>query len=122
MLECALELVQEAHVVLEVEAQVLHAIFEHCDALNSHTKGEARILLGIDVAGLQHVGVYHTATHNLEPPRTLADGATLATACLFIAKTLPEASVFQLFKLLRSLLSLFLGFKGLLYGFVSFGA
>ena len=44
-LQRRVKLVQEAHVVLEVEAQVLHAILQHGNTLNTHTEGEARILL-----------------------------------------------------------------------------
>ena len=40
-LQCAVKLVQESYVVLEVEAQVLHTVLQHSDTLNTHTKGEA---------------------------------------------------------------------------------
>ena len=80
LLQYAVELVQEAHIVLEVEAQVLHTKFEHCDTLNSHTKRKARILLRVYTARFEDIGIDHSATHNLQPSGTLADGTSLATA------------------------------------------
>ena len=71
---------QEAHVVLEVEAQILNAKLQHSDTLNTHTKGEATILSAIYAVGLQHVGVNHTATHNLQPAGALTYVTALATA------------------------------------------
>ena len=41
---------QESNIILEVEAQILHAILQHCDTLNTHTKREARILLRVYAA------------------------------------------------------------------------
>ena len=80
LLQYAVELVEEAHVVLEVEAEVTHTILQHCDTLNSHTKGKARIDLRVDTVGLQDIRIYHTAAHNLQPAGTLTYRATLATA------------------------------------------
>ena len=80
LLQCRVELVQEAHVVLEVEAQVLHAVLQHGDTLNTHTEGEARVLLRVDTTCLQYVRVNHTATHNLQPACTLTYVTALAAA------------------------------------------
>ena len=40
-LQNAVELVEEANIVLEVEAQILHTKLQHCDTLNTHTEGKA---------------------------------------------------------------------------------
>lgn len=41
LLKSALKLVEETHVVLEVETQIANAILKHSDTLNTHTKGKA---------------------------------------------------------------------------------
>ena len=75
-----LELPEEAHVVLEVQSQVLDLPFQHGYAFNSHAKREAGVLLGVYAAGFQDVGVYHAGAHDLEPAGALADVAALAAA------------------------------------------
>ena len=75
-----LEFAEEADVVLEVEAEVLDLPFEHGDALHAHSEGETGVLLGVDAAGFQDVGIHHTGTHDLQPTGALADVAALAAA------------------------------------------
>ena len=79
-LVCALEQLQETHIVLAEEAKVLHLVLEVGDALDTHTECVARIYLAVDATKLEHVGVYHTATQNLNPTGVLAEWASLATA------------------------------------------
>ena len=74
------KLFQETDVVLEIEPEVAHLVFEHCDALNAHTEGETGIFLAVDAAVFQHVGVNHSTAQNLEPAGALADVAALAAA------------------------------------------
>jgi len=66
------ELLQETHVVLEVVAEVVHLPFEHGDTLNTHTEGKAGVLLGVNAGSFEHVGVYHTATHDFQPAGAFA--------------------------------------------------
>ena len=80
VLECRVELVEETHVVLEIEAQVFHAVFEHRDAFNTHAEGEARVFFGVYAVCPQYVGVNHAAAHDFEPAGTLAHRAALAPA------------------------------------------
>ena len=75
-----LEFAEEADVVLEVEAEVLDLPFEHGDALYAHSEGEPGVLLGVDAAGFQDVGIHHAGTHDLQPAGALADVAALAAA------------------------------------------
>ena len=75
-----IELMQEPHVVLEIEPQVLHAVFEHGDTLDPHAEREPGIFLRIDSIGLKHIGIDHAAAHDLQPTRALADVAALAAA------------------------------------------
>ena len=74
------ELAKEAHVVLEVMAEVVDLPFEHGNALHAHTEGEAVVLLGVDARCLKHVGVYHAAAQDFQPAGTLADVTALAMA------------------------------------------
>ena len=60
-----LELLQEAHIVLKEESEVIHPIAEHGYTLYPHTEGETAILEGVDTAGLKHIRVYHTAPEDL---------------------------------------------------------
>ena len=76
----ALKELEETYVVLAEEAKVLYLILEVCDALDTHTECVARVYLTVDAAKLENVGVYHTATKNLDPTCVLAEWAALATA------------------------------------------
>ena len=60
-----LELLQEAHIVLKEEAEVIHPVAEHGYTLYPHTEGETAILEGVDTAGLKHIRIYHTAPEDL---------------------------------------------------------
>src|SRR5689334_20995201 len=55
------ELREEAQIVLEEQAQVVHAIAQHREAVDAHAEGIARVLLGIDAAGLEHLRMHHAA-------------------------------------------------------------
>lgn len=57
----ALELVEEAHIVLAEHAQVFHHIFQVGNALDAQTEGVAAVHCAVDAAGLEHVGVDHAA-------------------------------------------------------------
>ena len=74
------ELLQEAHVVLEIVAEVVHLPLEHGDTLNAHTEGKAGVLFGVDAGGFEHVRIYHAAAHDFEPAGAFADVAALAMA------------------------------------------
>ena len=80
ILYCSLEFAEEADIVLKVEAEILDLPFEHGDALHTHSESESGVLLGVDAAGFQYVGVNHAGTHNLQPAGALADIAALAAA------------------------------------------
>ena len=79
-LVCALKEFEETDVVLAEKTKVLDLIFEVCDALDTHTECVARVYLTVDAAKLENVGVYHTATKDLDPTCVLAEWATFATA------------------------------------------
>jgi len=73
------KLPQEAHVVLAKEAEVIDLVKEHGNALNAHTKGIARVLVGVDTAVLQHFGMHHAAAQYLYPTGMLTHSATFTT-------------------------------------------
>ena len=75
------ELLEEAHVVVEVQAQVGDAVAQHRDPLDAHPEREAGDALGV-VAVLAHVledvRVDHAGAEDLEPARALAQRAARA--------------------------------------------
>ena len=75
---CALEQFEEPYVVFAEETEVLDLVLEVGDTLDTHTECISRVLLAVDAAELEHVGVYHAATEDLDPSCVLAEGATLA--------------------------------------------
>ena len=65
---------------MQQQTQVRDVVLEACNALDTHAERETRVDFGIDAAHLEHVGVNHAATENLEPARALAHAATFAMA------------------------------------------
>src|SRR5260370_21942760 len=64
---------EPAHVGLEDRAKIRHAVFEHGDAIDPQAPSEALILVGIEPAIAQHVGMHHAAAENLHPILALAE-------------------------------------------------
>src|SRR5262245_54322939 len=64
---------QPAHVGFEESAQVRHAVLEHGDAVDPEAPREALILVGIESAIPQHVGMHHAAAQNLQPVVAFAE-------------------------------------------------
>lgn len=60
-------MLEPAHVALEQLAQIGNAVFQHCDALDSHAPREALIDFRVYAAGAQHVRMHHAAAENLHP-------------------------------------------------------
>ena len=77
LLVCALEQLEEPNIVLAEETQVFYLVFEVCDALDTHTECVTRILFAVYAAKFEHIGVYHTATKNLNPTCTFTERTTL---------------------------------------------
>src|SRR5947209_19099740 len=75
-------MLQPTHVRFEELTQIRHPVFQHGDAVDAHAPGEALILLGIEPAIAQHVGMDHAAAQNLQPVLAFAeaDFAALAPA------------------------------------------
>ena len=77
---CGAELLEEAEVVFEVEADVVGAVFEHGHAFDAEAEGEAAVLLAVDAAVFEDVGVDHAAAEDLDPAGVLAEVAAGAAA------------------------------------------
>src|SRR5262245_65650343 len=75
---------EPAHVGLEERAKIRHAVFEHCDAIDPQAPSKALILVGIEPAIAQHVGMHHAAAENLHPILALAE-SDLAFVALALA-------------------------------------
>src|SRR5690606_6077328 len=71
---------QPAHVRLEEGAQVRHAVFQHRDAVDAHAPGEALVLVRVEPAVAEHVGVHHAAAEDLQPVLALAEADLAALA------------------------------------------
>lgn len=80
ILMSGLELAEETHIIFREHAQVLDLVLEIGDALDTHTESITGINVGIYAASFENIRINHTATENLDPSRTLAEGASLAPA------------------------------------------
>ena len=74
------ELLQEPFVVLEDQPQVADLEVAHGEAFQTHAEGEAGILVRINAAVAQHLGVHHAGAQHFDPALALAGGAARAVA------------------------------------------
>src|SRR6266550_3320091 len=70
-----LELPQEAHVVLQEEAEVGDVVLEHRQPVQPGAEGKARVALGVDAAIAKDLRVHHPRPEDLQPA-TLTAAAT----------------------------------------------
>src|SRR5215471_2267950 len=74
------ELREEAHVVLEEQADVVDLVLEDGHALHAHAKGPARDFLRVVAHVAQDVGMHHARAQDLDPPPMFAEPAAGAAA------------------------------------------
>src|SRR5215210_7002492 len=74
------ELFEEAHVVLEEEADVVQFVHQPAHAVDAEAEGEARELLGVNADRAQDVRVHHAGAAQLDPAGALAESAARAAA------------------------------------------
>src|SRR5262245_53262432 len=74
------ELVEEPHVVLDEEREIVDPEAHHRDPVDPEPEGEAGVALGIDADRLENGGMNHAGAAELEPPGLLAGAAALAEA------------------------------------------
>jgi len=63
------ELVEEAKVVLEEQANVGDAVLAHGKAFDAESEGPAGVLFAVDADGVKDVRIYHTAAAHFNPGR-----------------------------------------------------
>src|SRR5579884_4139620 len=72
------KLLQESHVPLKEQLQIIKPILQHRNSINAHAKGETGNLFGIVAVvlhKLEDVGIDHAAAENLDPSGLLAGSA-----------------------------------------------
>src|SRR5690554_1603923 len=74
------KLLQKAHVIFKEFAQIIYAVTQHSEALNTHAKSKARIFFWIDTTVFKHRRVNHAATHHFQPAGLLTHTATFTAA------------------------------------------
>src|SRR6202041_3257435 len=74
------KLLEELQVVFKETAQIIPAIAQHRQAVDSHAKGIALPAFAVDPRGLQNVRMNHPAPQYLQPPGLLAHAASLVVA------------------------------------------
>src|SRR5262245_24632503 len=78
--EPSLELGQESKIVFVEEPDVGNAVTQHGNAFHSHAGGIPGNRLGIVAHLTEHLGVHHSRSENLDPPRLLTDAAAALAA------------------------------------------
>ena len=62
-----IKLRKKTQIVFEEGAQVSHAVTQHGQTLNTHAKGQATVLIGVNTDIAQHIGMNHAATEHFQP-------------------------------------------------------
>src|SRR5712664_4188445 len=75
------KLLQEAHVVLEKDLDVVDAVFEHGQAVDADAEGEAADFFGVVVHETVHGGIDHAGAEEFDPGSAFALGAGSAGSC-----------------------------------------
>ena len=73
---------QESYVVLVEQTDVVDLEAAHDRALQADAERIAGILLRVDAAGFEHLGVHHAAAEDLDPALSLAERAARAVAAV----------------------------------------
>ena len=62
------ELFQKPLVIFEQDANVVYSVAKHCDSINAHAEGIARVFLRIYIDRFQYIRIDHAASKYLKPP------------------------------------------------------
>src|SRR5260370_42586808 len=79
-LACALNPLQETHIIGVEVADVIDTILLQRYAIRAHAEGESAELGWVIAPVFQHARVYHASAEYFQPARIFAHGATLAVA------------------------------------------
>src|SRR5688572_23342773 len=74
------ELLQEAQVVLEIQADVVDVVTQHRKPIDAHTERVSRIALRVDAHIAQDRRMHDAGTRDLEPTGLLADATAAPVA------------------------------------------
>ena len=74
------ELIEEASVAFEEEANIGDAVKEHGDAFDADAKGPSARDFGVDVPGFEDVGIDHAGAQDLDPAAAFAKPPTFLSA------------------------------------------
>ena len=61
----SLELFEKAQIVFKKQSQIINALAQHSQTLDTHTKGKAGVLVCIHITAFKYIGMHHAATHYL---------------------------------------------------------
>ena len=70
----------EANVIFIEMTDVVDVIFEHGNALDTHSEGKSAVNLGVDSAVAQNIRMNHSCAVYLKPALALSKTAALAAA------------------------------------------
>ena len=77
--------------------QILNLPFEHCNALNTHSKSESAVNIRVNTRSLKHIRIHHSTTHNLKPSGTLTDITPLPfaniTTHIYLSRRLSKGKI-----------------------------
>src|SRR5215467_1074606 len=76
------KLLQKAHISLEDQLNVIHAVLQQGEAVDAHAKGESGDSFGVVAAVLhkfENIRIHHAATQNFDPSGLLARTAGVGT-------------------------------------------
>ena len=75
-----IDLIQNSEIRFEQKLDVVDAVLEHRDTVDTDTECQTRIYITVNTAALKYLLVYDTGTEDLDPACALTELATLAVA------------------------------------------
>ena len=77
---CRLELFQESHIIFIQQTHVINLVLEKRNPLQPNTECKAGILIRVNAAHTEHIGMHYAAAQNLDPAGAFAEPTALAAA------------------------------------------
>src|ERR1017187_1789176 len=81
--DCLSKLLQEPHIALEEQLNIIHAILQNRNPLHAHAERESRNLRRVVIDEAVHIRIDHAAAQQLDPSAGLAVAARTAIARTF---------------------------------------
>ena len=73
-------MLQESHIVLKQQSDIVDTVLQHRDPLNTDTECDAGVDVRVNSAVLQNLGMDHAAAEHFNPAGMLAQAAALSAA------------------------------------------